>query len=270
MRGPGVLFVLACALLVAPARASVEDGRGDAAVTLPAYRGDVNGRERPRHLQLDGMTLAVAGGATSDAPADFASWYAAALGDARHGCGVRFGDDERGGVAAIDYGATLSTDDVAARMGTLAATGDLSALGQMQAVWYERRADGGTRYLAMWGGLALDKLLPPDGGDVAGGDLDGVPRPAGAARVLVAGERGQAARVVAYRVRDASAVGVRGAFLDELRARGWRSDEGFARFAANRGRAGERLWRRGRELYVDITRQGDDVDVVIIEMERRA
>jgi hypothetical protein len=112
--------------------------------------------------------------------------------------------------------------------------------------------------------------LPPDGGDVAGGDLDGVPRPAGAERVLVAGERGQSARVVAYRVRDASAVGVRGAFLDELRVRGWRSDDGFARFAANRGRAGERLSRRGRELYVDITRQGDDVDVVIIEMEKRA
>lgn len=263
------MFVLACALVVVPARGSVVDGSGDGALSLPAYRGDVDGRERARAFSLDGMTLAVAAGGTSDAPADFAHWYASALGDARHGCGVRFGDDEHGGVAAIDFGATLGGNDVAARMGKLAATGDLSALGQVQAVFYDRRADGGTRYLGLWGGLSLDRLVPADGGDVAGGDLDGVPRPPNAQRVLVAGERGQAARVVAYRVRDASAVGVRGAFVDELRARGWKSDEGFARFAAGQGRAGERLWRRGREIFVDVMRQGDDVDVVVIEMERR-
>jgi hypothetical protein len=263
------LFVLACALFVVPARGSVEDGGGAAPNALPAYRGDVHGRERPRRLDLDGMTLAVAAGVTGDAPSEVAGFYAEALGDARHGCGVRFGDDERGGVAAIDYGAPQSENDVAARMGALAATGDLAALGQLQAVMYERRADGGTRYLGLWGPLSLDRLLPPDGGDVAGGDLDGVPRPVRGERVLVAGERGQAARGVAYRVRDASAAGVRGAFVDELRARGWRSDEEFERFARGRGRAGERLWRRGRELYVDVTRQGDDVSVVVIEMERR-
>ncbi|HEY2743985.1 MAG TPA: hypothetical protein VGL86_05165 [Polyangia bacterium] len=269
MRGPGVIIVAACALFVAPARGSVEDFFGGGARTMRAYRDDGNGRERPRRLELDGMSLAVAAGGTSDAPGDVGNWYAATLGDARHGCGVRFGDDDRGGVAAIDYGETLDGNGVAARMGRLAASGDLGALGQLQAVTYERRGDGGTRYLSLWGGLALDKLLPPDGGDVAGGDLDGVPRPDGGARVLVAGERGASGRVVAYRVADASAVAVRGAFVDELHARGWRSDEGFARFASAHGRSGERLWRHGREIFVDVGRQGDDVSVVVIEMEKR-
>ena len=269
MRGPGVIIFVGCALFVAPARGSVEDFFGSAPRVMSAYRDDGNGRERPRRLELDGMTLAVAAGGTSDAPADVGRWYAATLGDARHGCGVRFGDDERGGVAAIDYGETLDADKLAARMGKLAATGDLGALGQLQAVMYERRADGGTRYLNLWGALALDKLMPTGGGDVAGGDLEGVPRPDGGTRVLVAGEHGAAGRVVAYRVKDASAVAVRGAFVDELHARGWRSDEGFARFAAGHGRTGERLGRRGREIFVDVGRDGDDVSVVVIEMEKR-
>lgn len=269
MRGPGLLIVVACALFVAPAHGSVEDWLGAAPRAMAAYRDDAGGRERPRRLELDGMTLAVAAGGTGDAPADVAGYYAALLGDTRHGCGVRFGDDERGGVAALDYGETLDADKLAARMGQLAATGELGALGQLQAVFYERRPDGGTRYLNLWGALSLDKLVPPGGGDVAGDDLADVPRPAGGARVLVAGERGQAGRIVAYRVRDASAVGVRGAFVDELRARGWRSDEAFARFAAGHGRRGERLARRGRELYVDVGRDGDDVSVVLIEMEKR-
>ena len=269
MRGPGLLVLIGFALAVTPARGSVEDWLGGGPRPMRAYRDDGSGRERPRRIELDGTTLAVATGNTSDAPADVAGWYAATLGDARHGCGVRFGDDERGGVAAIDYGAALDGDALAARMGAVAATGDLGALGQLQAVVYERRADGGTRYLNLWGALTLDKLLPAGGGDVGGGDLDGVPRPDGATRVLVAGEHGASGRVVAYRVADASAVAVRGAFLDELHARGWKSDEGFARFAASRGRSGERLARRGRELFVDVGRDGDDVSVVVIEMERR-
>jgi hypothetical protein len=269
MRGPGLLIVVACALFVAPARGSVEDWWGAAPSPMRAYRDDGSGRERPRRLELDGMTLAVAAGGTTDEPAEVARYYAAALGDARHGCGARFGDDEHGGVAAIDYGEALDRDALAARMGRLAATGELGALGQLQAVWYERRADGGTRYLNLWGALSLDKLLPADGGDVAGGELEGVPRPAGGARVLSAGERGAAGRVVAYRVPGASAVAVRSDFVDELHARGWRSDDAFARYAAAHERSGERLVRRGRELFVDVGRDGDDVTVVIIEMERR-
>ena len=58
-------------------------------------------------------------------------------------------------------------------------------------------------------------------------------------------------------------------FLDALHARGWQSDEAFARYAATRERSGERLVRRGRELFVDVGHDGDDVSVVVIEMERR-
>ena len=269
MRRAGVVIVATGALFVAPARGSVEDWLSAAPRAMRAYRDDGSGRERPRRLELDGMTLTVAAGGTSDAPAEVAGYYAAALADARHGCGARFGDDEHGGVAAIDYGEPLDGDGIAARMGRVAATGDVGALGQLQAVWYERRGDGGTRYLNLWGGLSLDKLLPPDGGDVAGGELDGVPRPSGGVRVLSAGERGASGRVVAYRVPGASAVAVRGDFLDELHARGWQTDDAFARFAAAHERAGERLVRRGREIFVDVGRDGDDVSIVVIEMERR-
>lgn len=268
MRGPGLLFLLVWVALIAPARGSVDDWLAGAPRTLPAYRNDGGGRERPRRFELDGMTLAVAAGHSDDAPAEVGRWYAGELGDGRHGYGVRFGDDERGGVAALDYGAALDDKAVAERLGRVAAGGDLGALGQLEAVLYERRRDGGTDYVSLWtrDGLSLDKLVPPDGGDVAGGELDDVPRPAGGVRVMAAGERGQAQRLRAYRVAGASAVAVRGAFVDELRARGWRSDEAFARFAAARGRGGERLARRGRELYVDVARDGEDVGVVIIEM----
>ena len=272
MRGPGVLLALvAFVLFVEPARGSVEDWLAGGPRAMGAYRGEAGARERPRRLDFNGMTLAVAAGSTSDEPADVAAYYAKELGDAQHGCGARFGDDEHGVVAALDYGGTLDRDKVAARLGQVAATGELGALGQLQAVMYERRADGGTRYLNLSSkeGLSLDKLVPKDGGDVGGADLDGVPRPAGAARVLAAGERGQAGRVVAYRVRDASAIGVRAALLDELHARGWRSDAAFARFAESHGRAGERLSRGGRELYVDVGRAGEEVSVVVIEMEKR-
>lgn len=251
------------------ARASVVDWLAGPSGALPSYLHDVRGRERPRRLELNGVPLAVAAGWTADPPGAVRRFYDQALSDARHGSQLAFGDDERGGLCAIDFGVAPSTTELGARFGKLAASGDLGALGQLQVVLWERGAGGGTRYLDLWslGAMPVDQLAPPDG-DVAGGDLDGMPRPLDATRVLAAGEAGQPQRLRVYRVHAASIVALRELYLTALRARGWTADQAFDRFAGARGRNGLRFGRPGRELYLDFTRSGDEVDVVAIELGR--
>ena len=237
----------------------------DAPGALPAYANDVNGRERPRTVVIDGVRLAVAAGATSDAPAAVRRFYAERVRDGQ----VAVGDAEHGALGGLDLGGAPSAAELGARFARLAETGDLGALGQLQLVWFEPRAGGGTSYLDLWteGGLPIDALLPP-AGDVAGGDLDGVPRPDGAVRTLAIGEAGRGERLRGYRVAGASLVAVRDFYVGELGARGWAVDRRFGRFAAARGRNQLRLGHEGRELYLDFTRHGDDVDVVAIELGR--
>jgi hypothetical protein len=285
------LVLLVGVVLDGRTRASVVDWLGGGAGELPAYRNEGSGRERPRSLELNGIRFAVAVGQTSDAPAAVRRFYGEKLRDGRHGYQLldgqlraagaapaadarelnqlAFGDDERGGIGGLDFGAAPSAAELGTRLGTLARTGDLGALGQLQMVLYQRSADGGTSYVDLWtpAGLSIDKLVPREG-DVAGGDLDGVPRPSGARRVLAVGESGRRERLRAYRVAGASLVAVRDFYVGELRARGWSADERFARFAGARGRNQLRFAKGPRDLYLDFTSSDEDVDVVAIELGR--
>jgi hypothetical protein len=291
--GRMVLWTALAGVALAPARsrearASVDDwlgGGGD----MPAYFDDATARERPRTLRINGVELTVAAGATHDPPGAVRRFYGDRFGDARHGYDLlaralrengapaegrelnllRLGDDERGMLAGVDFGGAPTADEVAARMGRVAATGDVGALGKLQMVMFERGSDGGTRYLDMWlkDGLSLDALVPADG-DVDGDDLADVPRPAEARRTFAIAEVGRGEKLRAYRVRAASLVAVRDFYEGAMPGNGWRRDEAFARFAAARGRNAMRFERRGRELYLDFSREGDDVDVVAMELGR--
>ena len=264
-----------------PARASVVDWFAGDSGGLPAYRHEAAGRERPRTLELNGIRFGVAAGQTSDSPASVRRFYAGELGDARHGGALTdgqarddremlgFGDDERGAIGGFDFGSAPSAGELGARFGKLARSGDVGALGQLQLVLYERGVDGGASYLDLWtrDGLAIDKLVPLDG-DVAGGDLEGVPRPSGARRTLAVGELGRGERLRGYRVAGTSLVALRDFYLGGLRARGWAIDEAFARVAGAQGRNQLRFAKGKRDLYLDFTRSDDEVDVVAIEIGR--
>lgn len=291
--GRTILWMTAAGALLAPgrprdARASVDDWLGGG-VGMPAYFDDDSARERPRTLRINGLELSVASGVTRDPPASVRRFYGDRFADARHGYDLlartlrenggdasarelnllRLGDDERGMLAAVDLGGAATADEVASRMGRVAATGDVGALGKLQMVMFERSADGGTRYLDMWtkDGLSLDALVPADG-DVEGDDLADVPRPVESRRTFAIGEAGRSERLRGYRMKGASLVAVRDFYDGAMPGNGWRRDEAFGRFAAARGRNAMRFERRGRELYLDFSRDGDDVDVVAMELGR--
>ncbi len=105
-----------------------------------------------------------------------------------------------GYVACLDLGGvTLAPRDLIGRLRALRASGDLRALGQLRFAW-ARREGAATAYVAVWseGSLPLRAMFPARG-DAPGRDLPGVPRPAGARRVLSAWQQERAPMLVGYR-----------------------------------------------------------------------
>src|SRR5262245_13222693 len=149
---------------------------------------------------------------------------------------LQFGNDEMGGVAALDFGATLSMSQLKDRLEKFVKTGDMSALGSARYVYYEKNEKGGTRFLTVWTDdkFNLYKVMPTDRRDAEGSDFEDVPRYPGTVRVLSAEERGMPQRVAVYDGAgspDAAEMFYRA----RMQTLGWRVDDTFARLAKKKG-----------------------------------
>jgi hypothetical protein len=270
------------------AQASVHDWLEQLGTTMAPYLHQASGREAPRQLDINGTKLWFAVGQTADAPAEVRRWYAAEWRAPRYGydllrdtlakAGVLpddvshlnqlvFGDDDQGGMAALDFGEPLTGDGLQRRLARFLETGQLGELAQLRFLHYQRAPGGGTQYFTLWTdhGFDLDRLLPPPGRDVDGGDLDGVPRLPRVVRVLAVGERGRPERLRVYRGPGSVVTACR-FYRDRLRAGGWSEDTDFARFADEQGHTGLHFRRHGRELFVDLSPLDDELTINLIEL----
>src|SRR5262249_26025698 len=135
---------------------------------------------------------------------------------------LTFGDDEHGGLVAFDLGPALTSRALRERLATFVRTHTLGDFGQIRFVRWLREPGGGTRFLTLWTDhrFSLDGLIPPRGKDVDGGDVPGVPRPAGMTRVLAIEESGKPYLLRVYEGRG-TAKQVAAELSLALQQRGW-------------------------------------------------
>jgi hypothetical protein len=273
------------------ARASVMEHLLGIGRRMAPYLDDARGTESPRQLHLNGLTLWAAAGHTSHPPALVRRWYA----DRYAGKGsaldlltqelqrqrlippgattlsqVSFGDERQGGLAALDLGDVGSLRALAERL-LHAQGGDVAQVGALRYLYYERAADGGTRFLTVWSDehFELAKLLPGADGDAPGRDLDQVPRYPGSARILAADERGAAGQLAVYASEGGSPELAEAFYRARMPALGWRLDPRFEEVAHAQGRRALRcLSGDGHEVVIDCSdaRDGRGLTVTAIQL----
>ncbi len=291
------VFVAVCAAVLLYvdyriARASVMDRLLGIGHRMAPFLDNAHDVEAPRELHINGLRLWAAAGKTDHAPAEVRHWYAeryAGKGTAMDvateafklaklmpptASGLsqaQFGDDNFGGMAALDLGQGLTMKSLRAAMNQLA-SGKIGEVGHLRYMYYERTSTGGTRYLTIWSDDKLDltKFLPSGTEDAPGRDLEDVPRYPGTVRVLSADERGKPGQLVVY-ASDAGSRDAAAMFYDaRMRTLGWQSDERFARTAREQGLTGRRFVNgKGHEVVVDLSDvdKGRGVTVTAIQLK---
>ncbi len=170
----------------------------------------------------------------------------------------RIADETHGVVACLDTGrSVMSMEELARRAQRVTESGDLSQLGHLRFVSAER-GDQRTVFVAMWteGAINLRHMFPGDG-DAPGVDHPGVPRPAGARRVLSAWEHGQDKAVNAYRVGNTSPTVARQHYIARLRA------DGFALLGDPNGRADGTIAQRGQQYIAATFSPADETSTLV-------
>src|SRR5690606_21625259 len=129
--------------------------------------------------------------------------------------------------------------------------GDLGSIARLRYVYWEKTAEG-TRFLTVWTDekFKIDDLVPGDGRDAPGSDLDGVPRFPGTVRGLSSEERGMPQKLA---VSDgAGSAATAGLFYGaRLLQVGWSEDAALAVIAAKQGRrAMRRTNAKGHEVVL--------------------
>lgn len=204
-----VVPVLGTLLAPKPAEGSVFESFLDFGKNMAPYLDDKRTTEAPRTIMLNGQTLHVAVGVTPHKGARVKDFYidkyygsqlalnqiAAQVHSSKKAppTEMSYGDDEEGGMVAFDLGDKLSLQTLKERYVKFVKTRRLGELGQVRFVKWTKEPDGGTRFLTMWtdNRFSVDKLVPPHGVDVEGGDVVGVPRIPGMTRVLAMEEKGK-------------------------------------------------------------------------------
>lgn len=159
-----------------------------------------------------------------------------------------------------------TVSDIAAHLGDLMKTGDLSALGRLRYVFAEKTKSGRTHVVAAWtdGSFNLFALMPPAGKDAPGSDPAQAPRPPNALRILSADVEG-----VPYSVRiyDSSATPTEIVALydREMAGRGWEPSYGVP----GEGPEQRAFSRPGADLMVITSRDGGRTLVTLIEMSAK-
>jgi hypothetical protein len=287
-------FFAACAAVLAyvdyrSAEASVMDHLLGIGQRMAPYLDDGRGAERPRQVRINGVPLFVSVGNTDHPPNMVRRWYAdryASRGDGLDSVGIElrkkgafppqtgplnelsFGNDKKGGVAALDFGEKLSVRALRERLLRYIKSGDLGELARLRYVYYEKTSSGGTRYLTVWTDerMQLAKLMPADNRDADGSDVPGVPRYPGTVRVLSAEELGMPQKVAVYD-GPGSPQAAEMFYRARLKTLGWSCDETFNRLARNDGKTALRCDNAaGHEVVVDMSSpEGSGLTVCVIQ-----
>jgi hypothetical protein len=272
------------------AKASVMERLLGLGQRMAPFMDNARGTEPPREVHLNGLRLWVAAGKSDQSPRDVRRWYAeryAGRGSATDVMteelkGVKalprsvdglsqsqFGDDNIGGMAALDLGGNVSMRTMGAAIKKLAA-GKIGEAGHLRYLYYERLPTGGTRYLTIWTDDQFDltKFLPSGSEDAPGRDLEDVPRYPGSIRVLAADERGKPGQMAVY--TGAGSPDTAAMFYDaRMRTLGWQSDPRFAALAERQGLRSRRFMNaKGHEVVVDLSdaERGQGLTVTAIQL----
>jgi len=243
---------------------------------MAPYLDDGRATEAPRQVRVNGLHMFVAAGQTTHPPSFVRRWYQdryAQKGDGldtlaqdlkRRGAlppsapglnQLAFGNDQKGGVAALDFGEALSIESLKARLQRFVGSGELGQIGRLRYVYFEKTGEGGTRFLTVWSDetFTLDQLMPKEKRDAPGADLPGVPRFPGTIRILSAEERGMPQRLAVYEGVGSpeTATLFYRARMDTL---GWAEDHEFTRVAEKQGRHALKFDNAaGREVVLDLS-----------------
>lgn len=112
--------------------------------------------------------------------------------------------------------------DLGARMRAFDRSGDLAALGELRYAFARPAGEGGALVVSVWtrGAFRIGRMFP-ERGDAPGRDVDGVPRPEGARRVLSVWEGERPYRFAIYGAEDATVEGAARDVGRELARAGW-------------------------------------------------
>jgi hypothetical protein len=258
---------------------------------MAPFMDDARFVEKPREVHMNGLRLWVAAGKTDHAPTEVRRWYAERYAGKGTATDVMtealkagkilppeitglsqasFGDDNIGGIAALDMGQGLTLKAMRPMIHKLA-EGKVGEVGHLRYMYFEKLPSGGTRYLTIWTDDQFDltKFLPSGTEDAPGRDIEGVPRFPGTIRVLAADERGRAAQMAVYNGPGTPETAEM--FYDARMATlGWRSDPGFTRTALDQGMHSMRFMNaQGHEVIVDLAaddRHGQGLTVTLIQL----
>ncbi len=290
-----VFIVTAAAVLLyidyRVAKASVMEKLLGIGQRMAPFLDDAHGTEPPREVHMNGVRMWVAAGKTDRPPSEVRRWYAeryAGKGtltdviteELKRGkvlppsvtglSQASFGDDNIGGMAALDLGNGLNIRQLKPLVLKLAA-GKIGEVGHLRYMYFEKTANGGTRYLTVWTDDQFDltKFLPSGEDDAPGRDIDGVPRYPGSVRVLAADERGRVAQMAVYNGQGSPETAAM--FYDaRMRTMGWAADPRFADYAAEKGMHSMRYQNaKGHEVIVDLAtdeRRGQGLTVTLIQL----
>jgi hypothetical protein len=293
-----MLFLAVCGGTLAyvdyrTARASVVDRLLGLGQRMAPYLDDAQKTEGPRQVRINGVRLFVAAGHTDQPPNFVKKWYVDRYAGKDDGLDalskdmkkrgvlppdmqalneLTFGDDKRGGMAALDFGGEkLSMDGLRRRVEKFVASGDVSDLAKLRYVYYEANGKGGTRFLTVWTDehLPLDKLAPMGGKDAPGSDIEDVPRYPGTTRVLSAEERGMAQKVVVYD-GPGSPEAAELFYQARMQTLGWSQDATFARLAKKQNKISMR-WdnAKGHEVVVDLSSSDRQQGLSVVAVQTR-
>lgn len=274
------------------ARASVMERLMGIGQRMAPYLDDGRFTEAPRQVRINGVKLNVAAGHT-DHPTSFVKkWYSdryAARGDGLDALAqdlkkrgalppeapslnqMAFGNDDKGGVAALDFGEKLSFESLKNRIARAAAANDLGSIGRLRYVWYEKNGKGGTRFLTVWTDdtFELSRLLPGERKDADGSDVEDVPRYPGTVRVLSADERGMPQRMAVYD-GPGSPETAEMFYRARMSGLGWQEDTTFAEIAKKQGKHALKYGnQKGHEVVLDLSDAGFGQGLAVVVVQTR-
>lgn len=269
--------VLAAVLLYVDyrvARASMMEHLLGIGQRMAPFLDDARGVEHPREVHVNGLSMWVAAGHTDHRPEEVRQWYAERyagkgtatdtmtdllksvklLPPAVSGLSqASFGDDNMGGMAALDLGNHVDAHVLQRALRKLV-TGKIGEVGHLRYLYYERNETGGTRFLTIWTDdhFDLTKFLPSGREDAPGRDIEDVPRFPGTMRVLSGDERGRVAQMAVY-TGVGSAQGAALFYDARMRTLGWQDDPQFSGAAERQGLHSRRYANaKGHEVVIDL------------------